>query len=1173
MTEATIHPIAEKVYVFVSSTIEECRAERNEAKRAIESMNHAPLLFEGAGARSYPPRTLYLRMVHMAHIFIGIYKNDYGWVAPEMTVSGIEDEFRNAMARGMPRLIYILKHDSERSDRLRILLDEIMLESGVTVAFYEEPSELYARLRNDIEAEVAKTFHDREKLEASLSTDAGTVLKAVLSDAQQFVPRPDVINAIEAGVADACPVQVYGPPGIGKTVLLAAMAAEKKSIYVAASHLSRKDVASVIATIIRQKSELPPMSYLDATQAYSDLVSVWCKADGFRVILDDCHDPTFIASLLEDVGGIQAGKSLIYSTRVSFDLPSQRKVVVPPMKDEEVRKLVTLQGRQEIGDAELQDLLDYSQGNPLYVRLYEVDKSAGLKRDLASFEMSFWESLESRSQEILAYVSMSPLPLSVGDLLSLVGATATSEIFSGIDQLRPYLRDEVLGYSLLHEHIGETVHNLLKRGTHRRAYYTKRLAKHFTRRRDAVSAFLVLDEAEDPAALRFANRAAFDAVRHGNITQALRILDRKLCAEREEGNDQEAVLTLLSMAHVKEEAGFADEALSAAENALTAAQSLADNALILRAREVRASCLIRKSLDPEALDELKGLRSIYEGGADSWSCARLDLEIGAILIRMKRYEEAETHTRTSLTLFEEIGDAYGCSLAKRNLASILSESADNDEEVRAILNGFQVATLQSGNLRERAWFCNLMVRKCRRSEEYSRAEKYGKEAIAIGEKLGDIQLVALNRICLGNVYRDEQEYDKAFSEYYQTAKDAQKAGDRSLEASTSNLIAGIHNRMGKTDLAIQYATHAIGLVRGTLATTELSNSCEELAHSYLAANRDADAAKAYIDAAYALKNSQNEEELFRLALEGLFIFVENKMIHEYLDALVALSDTEAMPAVESATTPIERLYNALWRFLPVVPRTHIIDLCGLHFRLMFDGIPLRIGRYLFKRLSRELIAQGYRFQQESWRMLFPILPLLVSVPPNALSLSDIIDLSDGLHRACSGISFKPQNDGAAHWVLDLQLQTPFLCSITQLDDGADTATAAMILTLFLKGFEQNIREEFTTSQGLAIDELAIQICNTRDLPRDIDNYFKPAVEDQVCVVTRPTDPSDRNVPTIVICREDIASRWVAGRRGGGSMQTLIGMSLNEIAYRLFGGEVDLESLRPKIVGLVRKTMS
>jgi hypothetical protein len=131
----------------------------------------------------------------------------------------------------------------------------------------------------------------------------------------------------------------------------------------------------------------------------------------------------------------------------------------------------------------------------------------------------------------------------------------------------------------------------------------------------------------------------------------------------------------------------------------------------------------------------------------------------------------------------------------------------------------------------------------------------------------------------------------------------------------------------------------------------------------------------------------------------------------------------------------------------------------------------------------------------------------------------------------------------------------------------------MILALFLKGFEQDIREELTTGQGLAINELAIQICNVRDLPDELDEYVKPAIEDQECAVTRPSDPFDNNAPTIVICREDIANRWTAGKRGGGSMQVLIGLTLIEIAYRIFRGEVDLESLHPKIVGLVRQTMS
>ena len=111
-------------------------------------------------------------MVQKAHIFVAIYKNEYGWVAPDMSISGIEDEFQMSSERGMPRLIYILDDDKDRSPNLKRLIDEVKLESGLTVAYFNSPEDLYEKLRKDIEAEVARTFHDKQQLEASLLVKA-----------------------------------------------------------------------------------------------------------------------------------------------------------------------------------------------------------------------------------------------------------------------------------------------------------------------------------------------------------------------------------------------------------------------------------------------------------------------------------------------------------------------------------------------------------------------------------------------------------------------------------------------------------------------------------------------------------------------------------------------------------------------------------------------------------------------------------------------------------------------------------------------------------------------------------------------------------------------------------------------------------------------------------------
>ena len=106
----------DRLRVFVSSTIKECAAERAVVRDAIRAINHEPILFEDIGARPHPPRELYEARLEISQIFVGIYRESYGWIAPDMDVSEIEDEFRLAAARGMDRLVYVYQTSSASLD-------------------------------------------------------------------------------------------------------------------------------------------------------------------------------------------------------------------------------------------------------------------------------------------------------------------------------------------------------------------------------------------------------------------------------------------------------------------------------------------------------------------------------------------------------------------------------------------------------------------------------------------------------------------------------------------------------------------------------------------------------------------------------------------------------------------------------------------------------------------------------------------------------------------------------------------------------------------------------------------------------------------------------------------------------------------------------------------------
>lgn len=94
----------QRLRVFISSTLQELAEEREAARKAIQEIHLTPVMFE-LGARPHAPRNLYREYLAQSQIFIGIYWDRYGWVAPEESISGLEDEYH--LSGDMPKLIYI----------------------------------------------------------------------------------------------------------------------------------------------------------------------------------------------------------------------------------------------------------------------------------------------------------------------------------------------------------------------------------------------------------------------------------------------------------------------------------------------------------------------------------------------------------------------------------------------------------------------------------------------------------------------------------------------------------------------------------------------------------------------------------------------------------------------------------------------------------------------------------------------------------------------------------------------------------------------------------------------------------------------------------------------------------------------------------------------------------
>jgi hypothetical protein len=158
----------QRVRVFISSTLEELAAEQAAARRAIARLHLVPVWYE-SGARPHPPRSMYRAYLQQSQVFVGIYWQRYGWVAPGMQISGLEDEYR--LAAGKPMGLYLKRSAPEQAPRLTAMIEDIRAAGTVSYRTFATPRELERLLADDLAVVLS------ERVEGA-AIDAGAELPA-----------------------------------------------------------------------------------------------------------------------------------------------------------------------------------------------------------------------------------------------------------------------------------------------------------------------------------------------------------------------------------------------------------------------------------------------------------------------------------------------------------------------------------------------------------------------------------------------------------------------------------------------------------------------------------------------------------------------------------------------------------------------------------------------------------------------------------------------------------------------------------------------------------------------------------------------------------------------------------------------------------------------------------
>ena len=957
-------------------------------------------------------------------------------------------------------------------------------------------------------------------------------------------------------------IVVTAPFGGGKTILLAQMSAEKGWIFIDGQGLNRLDLLARAANVIRKRLNRPPVTLTTEQAAIQELLKSWQEVPDLVLAVDGASEPLVFWEMPD------TNRQLVVTARSDFGVPSNQRFDLPIMKDDEILALVTaLRGRRP-DPGEFSNLVAQSGGNPLYLRFFALGGGTSADLSLQELEIRAIQSLPPRAKEITSYLAISPRPLSLADLHALMGAEegpeAVVELISAASGLLRKLRGQIM---LVHEHLRATILAQLHQDPVRLSFFASHLGGFFEKTERHLAAFHVYFEGEEHRhADRVLDQAASQASLMGGGTPAIPVFRRQAELAQGSGAFEKRLYALLELASAFRQTGGMDDAACALNQARATADRLNEPVHFLRVREVEIALDIDHRPRSERIVELNALRKSCAEDGDLFSSVLVGTLLTREYISGGDYQNAVELSREVLQVFNKFGDEYGNRVARLNLAVALSGIDGKEEEAAGIVQELQQELGPEEHPRERAVLCNYLTRYYRESTDTDRAAQFALEAIQIGEQLGDLHSISINRINLGNVRRDEANLEQALIEYNAAEKAAVEARLREEEAAANELIASVHNEREEYSDALFRAQHAAGVARLAGNHVLLARAEEERAIALEGQGKLDEAISAYTEAATAISVLRPGGSFFvTLIGDALNLCATSDKI----DLKIQLLKGVFVPDLTD-DDPFRVLYRALPTMADTITQIDgLLPMVALSMADLLANLPPLVERRVILQATDAILPRGATLATTP--RLAAIAAILMAQSGHSLALGDVADIAERLAESSARIYFKPESDGSGHWTLRLEIAEGVVVSIVQMDDSPRTAITTTVLALLLSGLDCTIRQQLLNADRIPRQEAIINVASRQEIEAIMDPELL-SLDDMPrgFAVFESTDLTQNDQPpTFVVCADQFPTPWRPHEHALSDVHLLLSEILRILVAHLLARTVEPEVLFPKISSIIR----
>jgi len=270
--------------------------------------------------------------VNQSDVFVGIYAESYGWIAPGMQISGLEDEYR--LAADKPRLIYT-KETPGRDPRLTSFLEAIEAEGVLSYRHFKDADELVSLVADDLALLLTERF---------VGPPAAPPVAPLPAPRWPLVDRTEELRSVTGLLqqAEVGLVTLTGPGGVGKTTLALAVAHAAASQFADGAAFVSLETLTDVSLIRQTVAQQLHVQVLPGQQLEESLLAFFAPRQ-MLVLVDNVERLLLAAApLAEQILERAPGLKVLATSREPLRIRGEHVVAVAPLALPDATALVDL---------------------------------------------------------------------------------------------------------------------------------------------------------------------------------------------------------------------------------------------------------------------------------------------------------------------------------------------------------------------------------------------------------------------------------------------------------------------------------------------------------------------------------------------------------------------------------------------------------------------------------------------------------------------------------------------------------------------------------------------------------------------------------------------------------------------------------------------------------------